>query len=45
MMNTLSSYTRISEEVDVWDGLDDVDLVHSISYNTLDNEYRAHECT
>ena len=31
-------------EIDMWDGLDDVDLEQSISYNALDNEQRAHEC-
>ena len=32
-------------EIDVWDGLDDVDLEQSISYNALDNEHRVHECS
>ena len=29
----------------MWDGLDDVDMEHSITYNALDNEHRAHECS
>jgi len=28
----------ISGEINVWDGLDDVDLEQSITYNALDNE-------
>jgi len=44
-MDTIYSYTVISREIDVWDGLDDFDLDQSISYNVLDNERRAHECS
>jgi len=33
----MDSYMKISREIDVWDGLDDVDLEHSITYNALDN--------
>jgi len=32
-------------EIDVWDVLDDVDMEQSISYNALDNEHRAYECS
>jgi len=34
-MNTHDSYKGISRKIDVWDGLDDVDLEPSITYNTL----------
>jgi len=44
-MDTTDSYMGISGEINVCDGLDDVDLEHSITYNMLDNEHRAHECS
>lgn len=44
-MDLEDSFMGISGEIDVWDELDDVDLEHSISYNTLDNEYKAHQCS
>ncbi|KAK7373561.1 hypothetical protein VNO80_06976 [Phaseolus coccineus] len=44
-MDTEDSFMGISGEIDVWDGLDDVDLEQSISYNALDNEHRAHQCS
>ncbi|XP_068504274.1 uncharacterized protein [Phaseolus vulgaris] len=44
-MDTTESYMRVLGEIDVWDELDDVDLEQSISYNALDNEHRAHECS
>ena len=44
-MDTTESYMGVLGEIDVWDGLDDVDLEQSISYNALDNEHRAHECS
>jgi len=37
-MDTTDSYMGISGEIDVWDGLDDVDMKQLITYNTLDNE-------
>ena len=42
-MDTVDSYMEISGKINVWDGLDDVDLEQSITYNTLDNEHKAHE--
>ncbi|XP_068501365.1 protein FAR1-RELATED SEQUENCE 6-like [Phaseolus vulgaris] len=44
-MDTTESYMGVLGEIDVWDGLDDVDLEQSTSYNALDNEHRAHECS
>ena len=44
-MDTADSYMGVLGEIDVWDGLDDVDLEQSISYYALDNEHRAHECS
>jgi len=44
-MDTTNSYMGISGEIDVWDGIDDVDMEQSITYNTLDNEHRAHKCS
>ena len=44
-MDTTDSYMGISGKIDVWDGLDDVDLEQSITYNALDNDRKAHECT
>ena len=44
-MDTIESYMGVLGEIDVWDGLDDVDLEQSISYNALDNEHRARECS
>jgi len=44
-MDTTDSYMGISRKIDVWDGLEDVDLEQSITYNALDNEHRAHECS
>jgi len=44
-IDTVDSCMGISGEIDVWDGLNDVDMEQSITYNTLDNEYRAHECS
>ena len=44
-MDTVDSNMGISWEIDVWDGIDDVDLKQSITYNALDNEHRAHECS
>jgi len=44
-MDTTKSYMGVLGEIDVWDGLDDVDLEQSISYNALDNEHMAHECS
>ncbi|KAK7333675.1 hypothetical protein VNO80_30452 [Phaseolus coccineus] len=44
-MDIEDSFMGISGEIDVWDGLDDVDLEQSISYNALDNEHRAHQCS
>ncbi|XP_068504242.1 uncharacterized protein [Phaseolus vulgaris] len=44
-MDTTESYMGVLREIDVWDGLDDVDLEQSISYNALDNETRVHECS
>jgi len=44
-MDTTDSYMGISREIDVCDGLDDVDLEYSITYNTLDNEHRTQECS
>ena len=35
----------ISGEIDVWDGLDDVDLEQLITCNALDNEHRAYKCS
>jgi len=43
-MDTTDLYMRILWEIDVWDGLHDVDLEQSKPYNALDNEHRAHEC-
>jgi len=37
-MDTTDSYMGISGEINVWNGLDDVDLEQSITYNALDNE-------
>jgi len=44
-MDTTDSYMGISREIDVWDGLDDVDLEQSITHNAFDNEHRAHKCS
>ena len=44
-MDTTESYMGVLGEIDVWDGLDDVDMEQSTSYNALDNEHRAHECS
>jgi len=44
-MDTVDSYMGISGEIDVWDGLEDVDLEQPITYNVLDNEHKAHECS
>ena len=44
-MDTTESCMGVLGEIDVWDGLDDVDLEQSRSYNALDNEHRAHECS
>ncbi|XP_068466601.1 PKS-NRPS hybrid synthetase cheA-like [Phaseolus vulgaris] len=44
-MDTTESYMGVLGEIDVWDGLDDVDLEQSISYNALDNDHRTHECS
>jgi len=44
-MDTVDSYMGIPGEIDVWDGLDDIDIEQSITYNTLDNEHRVHECS
>jgi len=44
-MDTTESYMGVLREIDVWEGLDDVDLEQSINYNALDNEHRAHECS
>jgi len=44
-MDTQDSYMRISEEIDLWDGLDDVDMEQSITYNSLDNEDMTHKCS
>ena len=35
----------ISGEIDVWDGLDDVDMEQSITYNALDNEDMTNKCS
>jgi len=39
------SYMGISGEIDLWDGLDDVDMEQSITYNELDNEDMTHKCS
>ncbi|XP_068483364.1 uncharacterized protein [Phaseolus vulgaris] len=44
-MDTQDSYMGISGEIDVWDGLDDVDMEQSITYNALDNEDMTHKCS
>jgi len=44
-MDTTESNMGVLGEIDVWDGLDDVDMEQSISYNALDNEHKAHECS
>ncbi|XP_068466754.1 uncharacterized protein [Phaseolus vulgaris] len=43
-MDTQDSYMGISGEIDLWDGLDDVDMEQSITYNALDNEDMTHKC-
>ena len=44
-MDTQDSYMGISREIEVWDGLDDVDIEQSITYNALDNEDMTHKCS
>jgi len=44
-MDTQDSYMGISGEIDLWDGLDDVDMERSITYNVLDNEDMTHKCS
>ena len=38
-------YSGLYDEVDVWEGLDDVDSDESISCKALDNVRMPHECS